>query len=71
MEKKVVSGNFEETAICKQKRKKSANFCMKDRLSCTLLDQVFSSITMDQDFYKKVIPGIGFQSPLLVWIKIT
>ena len=25
-----------------------------------LLDQVFSSITMDQDFYKKVIPGIGF-----------
>ena len=45
--------------------------CWKLRLSCTLLDQVFSSITMDQDFYKKVIPGIGFQSPLLVWIKET
>ena len=39
-------------------------------LSYTLLDQVFSSISMDQDFYKKVIPGVGFQSPLLVWIKI-
>ena len=29
-------------------------------LSYTLLDQVFSSISMDQDFYKKVIPGVGF-----------
>ena len=39
-------------------------------LSYTLLDQVFSSISLDQDFYEKVIPGVGFQSPLLVWIKI-
>ena len=35
---------------------------LKKWLSYTLLDQVFSSITMDQDFYKKVIPGVGFQS---------
>ena len=39
-------------------------------LSYTLLDQVFSSISLDQDFYEKVIPGVGFHSPLLVWIKI-
>ena len=38
-------------------------------LSYTLLDQVFSSISMDQDFYEKVIPGVGFQSPLLIWIQ--
>ena len=30
-------------------------------LSYTLLDQVFSSISLDQDFYEKVIPGIGLQ----------
>ena len=37
--------------------------CFAYGLSYTLLDQVFSSITMDQDFYEKVIPGVGFQSP--------
>ena len=51
-------------------RKQSVSFYSAVWLSYTLLDQVFSSISLDQDFYEKVIPGVGFQSPLLVWIKI-
>ena len=56
-----MSGNFEKKAICKQKRKKSANFCLKDKseksnVNSFGLTRSFLKIKMsDFDLYEDIL----------------